>query len=338
MESITKNRQPAATLRAMIARAYGEAQVPEHDGFATELGYGWFNVAYRVSLCDGSEAVLKIAPPADVQVMTYELDMMRNELAALDLVRRATDVPVPRVDHADTSRELCDADWFAMPFVEGDTLAIVEARMPLAERAAYQEAVGAITRDLNAVIGPHFGPLEGQGESTWRATFTRMLDEVLEDGRRRDVDLGWGYGELRSLAEAHADALDDVREPRFVEWDLWPGNVMIRNGRVVAIIDHERAFYGDPLVEAGFAATVLPGFGDASAFLRGYGRGPLTESELTRRRLYCLHLLLVMIVETEYRGHRDRGQYEWARGQLDELVAQFGQQPPAVSGALHLSS
>jgi aminoglycoside phosphotransferase (APT) family kinase protein len=99
---------------------------------------------------------------------------------------------------------------------------------------------------------------------------------------------------------------------------------MIRDGVIVSIIDHERAFYGDPLIEAGFVATQLPAFGNPAAFMRGYGRAELTETEQVRRRLYNLHLALIMVIETIYRGHTDAGQYQWARGQLTDIMASLG--------------
>jgi hypothetical protein len=43
-----------------------------------------------------------------------------------------------------------------------------------------------------------------------------------------------------------------------------------------------------------------------------------------RRRLYCLHLLLVMVIETVYRGHTDTTQYDLARERLPEVMAQLG--------------
>ncbi len=58
--------------------------------------------------------------------------------------------------------------------------------------------------------------------------------------------------------------------------------------------------------------------------MRGYGRAELTEAEQVRRRLYSLHLALVMIIETVYRGHTDSRQYDWARGQLTDVMALFG--------------
>lgn len=81
------------------------------------------------------------------------------------------------------------------------------------------------------------------------------------------------------MVAQNASCLDEVVDLRFVEWDLWASNVMVRDGVIASIIDHERAFYGDPLIEGGFAATQLPAFGDSTAFMRGYRHGELTGTE-----------------------------------------------------------
>ncbi|MBX9395348.1 aminoglycoside phosphotransferase family protein [Streptomyces sp. TRM72054] len=324
MESITKNRQSPDVLRAMVERAYGPDRVPDGEGWVTELGHGWFNVAYRIRLRDGYEAVLKIAPPSGVEVMTYEQGAMGIELAALDLIGRNTTVPVPQVDFADRSRELCDADWFFMPFVDADNLGIVGPELPAQELAAYKEQVGVANREINSIRGAAFGPLAGPGDVSWRRVFTGIVEDVLADGERRGVELGWSYDTMREVLAEHAGSLEEVREPRLVEWDLWDGNVMVRDGKIVCVIDHERAFFGDPLIEVGFAGTQLAAFGDSTAFMRGYGHRPLTETEAVRRRLYCLHLMLIMVIETVYRRYTDTQQYDWAREQLTEVMALLG--------------
>src|ERR1700733_511359 len=118
MESITKNRQSLPALRAIIERAYGVGQVPSGSDWVTELSHGWFNVAYRIRLRDGAQVVLKIAPPAGIEVLTYERGAMAIELAAIRLIRERTTVPVPEVHFADSSHEVCDADYFLMEFVD----------------------------------------------------------------------------------------------------------------------------------------------------------------------------------------------------------------------------
>jgi aminoglycoside phosphotransferase (APT) family kinase protein len=327
MESTTKNRQPMETLRAMAARAYGPGSVPAGDAWVSELDHGWFSVVYQMRLADGRAVVLKIAPPPAVEVMTYEQGAMAVELAALRLITQHTGVPVPAVEFADQSRELCDADYFFMPYVDADNLGIVKGELAAADLDRLHEALGAANRELNSIRGPWFGPLAGPADASWRMTFTRMVEDVLRDGERRQVDLGWDYDIIREVVAGNAGSLDEVTEPVFVEWDLWDSNVMIRDGAIVSIIDHERAFYGDPLMEAGFAGTQLPAFGNSAAFIRGYGRSELTETEHVRRRLYCLHLALVMVIETVYRGHTHRLEYDWARGQLTDVMALLGHSP-----------
>ncbi|MEU8795899.1 aminoglycoside phosphotransferase family protein [Streptomyces sp. NPDC048643] len=324
MESITKNRQPLEVLRAMVERAYGPGHVPEGEAWVSELGHGWFNVAYRIRLRDGHEVVLKIAPPPEVEVMTYEQGAMGIELATLDLVREHTTVPVPRVDFADRKHDLCDADWFFMPFVDADNLGIVGSLLPERELAGYKEQVGAANRRINSIRGTGFGPLAGPKNACWRQVFTNMVEDVLADGERRQVDLGWDYDTVREVLGDHAASLEEVSEPRLVEWDLWDSNVLVREGRIACVIDHERAFFGDPLIEAGFTGTQIAAFGDSTAFMRGYGHPPLSETETVRRRLYCLHLMLIMVIETVYRGHLETSQYDWARDQLTGVMALLG--------------
>ncbi|MEV6041629.1 aminoglycoside phosphotransferase family protein [Nonomuraea sp. NPDC052116] len=326
MESMTKNRQPLKTLRAMIERAYGTARVPDGDDFAEEITHGWFNVIYRIRLRDGRQVVLKIAPPGDVAVLTREQNMMRNELAAMALVRDRTGVPVPRVDHADLSRELIDADYFFMEYVDADNfgLAAADGRLTAEVVTAAGRQLGALNRELNSIVGPHFGPLEGPGSATWREAFTTMIEDTLTDGAHVQVDIGWDYDEIRAVLAKNASVLDAVTEPRFIEVDLWTKNSMIRDGQIVSILDHERAVYGDPLMEAGLTGIDLPVFGDPTDFMQGYGLGELSEAQRVRRRLYSLYLAVIMIVETKYRGHTDTTTYDFGREQLDLLMAQFG--------------
>jgi aminoglycoside phosphotransferase (APT) family kinase protein len=325
VESITKNRQSPEVLRAMAERAYGRDRAPVGKGWVSELSHGWFNVAYRIRLRDGYETVLKIAPPPGVEVMTYEQGAMGIELAALDLIGNHTSVPIPRIDFADQSHELCDANWFFMPFVDGDNLGIVGPDLPAQELAAYKEQVGAANRQINSVRGTAFGPLVGPRDTSWRRVFTGIVEDVLGDGERRGVDLGWDYDTVREVLDEHAASLDEVREPRLVEWDLWNSNVIVRDGKIACVIDHERAFFGDPLIEAGFTGTEMAAaFGDSTHFMRGYGHPPLTGTERVRRRLYCLHLVLIMVIETAYRGHADTTSYVWARERLTEIMALLG--------------
>ncbi|GLI26221.1 aminoglycoside phosphotransferase [Agromyces rhizosphaerae] len=325
MESVTKNRQTAATLRTLIARAYGADRLPTDDDFAHEITEGWFNVAYRITLRDGERVVLKIAPPAGVDVLTREVGMMRAELEAMRLVSTRTTVPVPRVDHVDLTHEVVDADLFFMEYIDADNFgfAAADGRLGAEVVAIATRELGAMNREINSIVGPHFGPLLGPGAATWREAFTTMVEDTLVDGERVRIDLGRHPDAFRAVLANHADTLDGVTVPRLVEVDLWTKNSMIRDGRIVAILDHERAIYGDPLMEAGLTGLDMPAFGDPSDFMAGFGLGALDAEQRTRRRLYSLYLALIMVVETKYRGHTDTEVYDFGRRELDALMERF---------------
>jgi aminoglycoside phosphotransferase (APT) family kinase protein len=332
VESITKNRQRASALRAMVARAFGSDQVAHGEGWAEELGHGWFNVVYAIRLRDGRRVALKIAPPAGVEVMTYERGMLATEVATLGLIGTKTDVPVPTVLSYDASRELCDAEYFFMEYVDAANLGVIWDELSDGECDRYAVELGAATRRINEITGERFGvpgaanPDSAKPAAGWREVFTGMVSDVLDDGRRRGVDLGWDYDLVRGLSALGADSLDEVTVPRLVEWDLWHSNALVRDGAIVSIIDHERVFYGDPLMEAGFAAAQLDAQVLADGFARGYGFGAreFTAAEQSRRRLYDLHLALIMVIETVYRGHTDPAAYDSARVRLDRVMAGFG--------------
>jgi hypothetical protein len=42
-----------------------------------------------------------------------------------------------------------------------------------------------------------------------------------------------------------------------------------------------------------------------------------------RRRLYCLHLVVIMAIETVYRGHTTTAQYDLAREHIDLMMRQL---------------
>lgn len=308
MDSATKNRQDAATLRRMIARAYGSAQVPATDDFYQENTEGWFNAVYVLTLADSTRCVLKIAPPAGMPVNSREIGMMRREVEIMRLIAERTRVPVPRVHHADFTGEVIASDWFTMEFIEGINFGLGADEGVLAPDvvADGRRQVGALNAAINEVTGPHFGPVLGQGTDSWREAFSTIMEEVLTDCLTGGVDLGWSHDEIRAVIAEHAGALDEVTVPRLVETDLWDKNTIWRDGRIVAVVDHERALWGDVLMEGGFTGIDLETFPDPTDFAAGYGLdlSALSPTELTRRHLYTLWTGAIIAAETGFRGYR----------------------------------
>ena len=320
MESKTKNKKTRAQIEAMARRAFAGMGLADGDDAVRELKDGWFNAAYAVTLADGREVILKIAPPQGAEVMQYEQNIMATEVAAMRLVRENAAIPVPIIYGFDDARDLCDSAYFFMQKVEGDNLEHVKASLLPEVQASVDRQIGAIIRAINSFPGSYFG-YDGNPDlraATWKEAFLKIFEAVLEDGARKDAVYDFSYADLRAAAHSHAAALEEVTAPCLVHWDAWNPNFFVREGRITGIIDFERALWAEPLMEAQFRPIFGPGGVDAMA---GYGKTSFTLAEEVRCRLYSLHLALVMNTECYYRNYDTDDIFNFSRQYLAETMA-----------------
>lgn len=279
---------------------------------AASLGGGTFNACWEIALASGEALVLKVAPPPTLPLMTYEQDLLRTEV---DFYARAAEVgvPVPRVVATAFDRRAIPSDYFLMTRLPGARLDAAQKRLSREQRNAVRADLGRIVARLDAVRGERFGyePAQiGTRAGTWREAFGAMFAKLLADAARLDVALPRPASDLTAIVERCAPALDEVRTPRLVHFDLWDGNVLVdalaSPPRVSGIIDGERAFEGDSLAELASLALFREIESD-DAFLRGYtealGR-PLAFSDPERQRIAVaqLYLYLIMRIEPATRG------------------------------------
>ena len=303
MESKTKNRQTRAQIAAMAARAFNGLTLADGSDAVQELKDGWFNASYKIRLADGRQVVLKIAPPKDAEVMLYEKNIMATEVATMQLVRQNPAIPVPEIYFFDDTHDLCDADYFFMAYMTGDSLEHVNDSLPADMKESVGQHIGAIIREINGFPGTYFG-YDGNPDlraDTWPEAFIKIVESVLEDAARKNVPFDYSYDEIRAVFLQHAPALAEITTPCLVHWDAWNPNFFVQDGKVTGIIDFERALWAEPLMEAQFRAPFL-GQGITPS-LHGYGKTAFTLAEEQRSHLYALHLALVMHTECFYRNY-----------------------------------
>ncbi|OKI22355.1 hypothetical protein A6A25_36175 [Saccharothrix sp. CB00851] len=274
-----------------------------------ELTEGMFNTAYRLTAADGREAVLKVAPPPGVPLLTYERDLMRTEALAFELMA-SRGLPVPEV-------LLHEDDFLLMTALNGVPWSTARPGLTDAEHGALRRELGAIVRELHRITGDVFGYVQGPNAATWRAAFTAMVDAVLADADRFGVELP----DVRPAFAARAHLLDEVTEPVLVHFDLWEANILLAGGHVEGIIDPERALFGDPLAEIATVALFTELDDDYKA---GYGIEGFTEAEETRIALYRAYLCLIMIVEGVPRGYAGEEREAHVRFFREKLAEYLG--------------
>jgi aminoglycoside phosphotransferase (APT) family kinase protein len=317
-DSRTKVSLTEVEIASLTRRAF-HGSVPRA---VRELTEGYFNTAYRIELEDERAVVLKVAPPADVPVLTYERDLMRGEVTAMRLASVDPRVPVPTVRYADFTRTRLPVDYFFMDMVEGLSWSSVRDELSDRQNAEVERQLGVITAAINCIDHPAFGYLAtGPAFGSWFEAVAWMCATLYADAARFEVAVPVPEAELRELMERHRAAFEEVTRPSLVHWDLWAGNVFVqtdgdRSVGVRGVIDFERSMWADPLME------FIPGrLRDIEAYESGYGRPLLaTRSERIRRLFYNAYLGLVLVTEDGPRQYPDNATVEWGRGLLERAV------------------
>lgn len=308
----TKNLQSDENIRKMAAVARPGVGVAK----IRELTEGLCNVAYDISWEDGTSSILKIASPNRSHNTSNEVALMKAEVKAMKIVKEHCSFPVADVLYYDTSRALCDGDYFFMEKLTGENLMYVYDSLSADVQESLQEELGKIAAELARVHHDSFGFLgEDRGYDSLYPFVQRLLSNLIADAGRREIDICYDGEKLLEALDRDKPCFALVEKPSLVHWDMWIGNVFVKDQHVSGIIDWERAMWGEPFMDDRFRAH-----NREEAFLRGYGQSTFSAEEMTRLRWYDVILYLTMMIEVFYREYDDLGQYDWAKAQLRKVM------------------
>jgi aminoglycoside phosphotransferase (APT) family kinase protein len=313
----TKNHQTTEIIQCLVRSAYPERRATS----ICELTEGFFNVAYRIILDDGSHSILKIAPPSSARIMPYERHIMKVEVMAMRLAAQHGRIPVPEVITYDDSLTLCPSAYFLMSEVAGRSLNSLRAQGEItdATHARIMHDLGAINRRVNAIVHRDFG-YPGQVETlsqSWHQAFSTMLHMGIDACESFGVDLRMDRRRVEDALHADRAIFNQVSTASLVHWDLWDGNVFVSDGAISGIIDWERALWADPLMEVGFRS-----WNRHPSFFKGYGIGKLTAAQERRSLWYDIYTLVLTAPEPLARNYGNDDMYQWAVSELGKrLVA-----------------
>jgi aminoglycoside phosphotransferase (APT) family kinase protein len=278
-------QQPPAPeqIQAICDRAFGPAEV--HS--ARELGGGEFNSIYAVRIAGRPPVVLRAAPAADRAVPWHDHLLMRREHSIQPYFAPIAPL-LPRTLVADFSRELIDRDYLMQTRMPGRQWRHVAPRLSADETASLLRQTAGILHRIHQVRGTAFGdPWPGQQYFSWSETMLDWLVRSLADAASVGIETA-GFRDAVEMAQAGAAALDEVRVARLLHGDLWTFNLLVRRGdrgpTISAVLDYDRACWGDPLLEWTFHLLPWRASADEQAiFWEAYGRP--SEDAATRFRI-----------------------------------------------------
>lgn len=321
MKSNLKTKLDRAQIENLVKINFPKAKLSN----ITELEDGNIGSVYviRMSLNDSTpmDYVLKVGMAAGADCLRYEKDLFATELKVYHLLDNK-DIPIPKVLKADLSCEIVPAGYFFMEFIEGRTWKDAAKELSFDDKRHLMKKLGEYNARISSVRGNYFGYLK-DGEQhrfkTHSEAFGNMINDVLLDGEERKFDLP--YKEINSLPEKYRRLLDEVDEPRLVDFDLWAGNVFLRRGENVeisGIIDFGHCFYGDPYAAFTSAVHIFDNVEEEADFIEGYEsvskeKLQFTQNTRIRMNLYRLYMALLCAVETyryeEALGNKLRSSY-----------------------------
>lgn len=264
-------------------RRFVPGDAPVH---LTPIPTGKFNTSFFVRAGE-QDLVLRIAPPRDAVFVFYERDMMRQEPALHDLLRRETTVPVARIMGYDESHEIIDHDYLLMDRLPGrpmcDTLWLDEN--------AVLHAVGKCLAQAHRLTARQYGYLGEHApmtpQPTWRDAFAlmwrKLINDVVSVGHYSQEDAAF----LLRLLDKHIRLFDRNVPASLLHMDIWAQNILIADDgkTLTGIVDWDRALWGDPEIE--FAVLDYCGI-SKPAFWEGYGAPRDISHEAALRNLFYL--------------------------------------------------
>ena len=286
----------ADRLRAITRDFFGaSARLTSHR----LLGDGHFSTSYLLE-CEGERPlVLRLSPEPAAKLWRHERALLQRQCAVQPLLEAVRDI-VPRILRTDFTRRLVPRDWALLEWRPGQTWESAAPSIdPQSSRALWRD-FGRIVREVHAGRGDRFGyPAPCPAHADCGSWFIRVVDDLAADLAEQEVEVA-GLAPYRALLREEARRFRAVTVPSLVHGDLWWRNVLVQEGadgwRITALLDAERAFFGDPAAEWVFGFLDIP-----PAFWEGYGRSlhvdALDADAAWRRRAYQARGALYMMLE-----------------------------------------
>ena len=159
------------------------------------------------------------------------------------------------------------------------------------ETGQYVAAIHAMTandlpRKYPKPFGRYANVIRGQGGATWQEAILAEVNQWRTVVEPAGIFTGEEMNAVELAFHGNSRVLEAITGPYLAHGDLWYGNILVDpQNRLTAIIDGDRAVFGDPEFE------LATGWMISDSFLEGYGKGldPNPDAVL-RRRLYKLLL------------------------------------------------
>jgi aminoglycoside phosphotransferase (APT) family kinase protein len=233
-------------------------------------------IALEIEQLDGQTQKMIVRQHGDVD-LKQNPQIAADEFKLLRLLQ-SVGLPVPTPYYLDQSCEIFSTPYVVIEYIEGKP-EFATSNLPnlILQFATYLSRIHQVNCSK---LDVSFLPQQEQRYAEKLRKRPIKVDESLDEGHIRDVlEAAW--------------PLPQRNAPVLLHGDFWPGNVLWKDGQLVAIIDWEDAALGDPLADvANSRLEILWAFGiDAMQdFTRQYQS--MTTTDFTNLPYWDLYAAL----------------------------------------------
>lgn len=267
---------------------------------------GFFNSVLKVKTATGEKYIIKIAPSSNTEVLTYEQDLIKSEVYVYNLLENVKSVRFPKV-YAYNYENGSPYKYAIMEFLDGDMLN--QVKLSREQYECVMRDLGKAMAEIHSVTCSGYGYTQNGLKPTWKEAYLSMLENVIADGMRKNAKIPY-LNEIKEIIRKNEYVLDTVKMPSLIHFDLWAGNIMIKNGMLYGLIDCERAMFGDVMgefISLDFAnpfrlekhKDLIEGYNSYTKEKINFGR-----EELIRLNFMKIYLGLIAWVEQYYRSSK----------------------------------
>jgi fructosamine-3-kinase len=188
---------------------------------SSSLGAGFGMTGLRAKLADGREIAVKAGRGANLELEAYMLHQLATR----------SRLPTPAIYHA--AKGLLIIEW-----LDNDGRITSGTEQHAAEILAEFHSLRfeKCGYERNTLIGPLHQP--NPYNDSWIAFFRQsrllyMASKALEEG----AIVSGMFSRLEKLAERLDEYLVEPKHPSMLHGDLWTGNILAKNGKIVGFID-----------------------------------------------------------------------------------------------------
>lgn len=211
------------------------------------LGAGEFNTVYSAH-ADGVDYVVKIAPAADDRILTYEKNLMEQEIYYYSLMKEDAKIRVPKVYFWDFSHSVIPSNYFIMERMTGTQLD--KAELSEKQKASADKKLAAMAASMHSVKGEKFGYRQNGLHDDWYSALKSMTENLMKDCNRLKCRTKKG-AKLLLYIEKNEEILKKV-ESTLINFDIWPPNIFVNaesDDLSLSWIDPERCMWGDRIAD-----------------------------------------------------------------------------------------